>query len=119
MTVFGSLGIPVKGPNQAPGGLPVQPASAVSSDELLMTREAEPFRLGAISQITVIRLVCLKVTGAKRPGPAINFCRPLRCLFFPVEVLGLQECRLPLWIVAMERCIPMRQVIKLKETLGL
>lgn len=49
-----------------PGGLPVQPASAVSGDEPLMTGEAEPFRLGAISRITVIRLLCLKVTAVQR-----------------------------------------------------
>lgn len=105
-----------------PGVLPVQPASAVSSDEPLMTEEAEPFRHGAISQITVIRLLRLKVTAEPRhvhikvlPSFSADVC----AVFFPLEVLVLQECCLSLWIVAMERCIPMRQVIKLKETLGL
>lgn len=48
------------------GVLPVQPASAGSSDEPLMTGEAEPFRLAAISQITVITLLCLMVTAEQR-----------------------------------------------------
>ena len=66
VTVFGSLGIPLAGPIRPQGGLPVQPASAVSSDEPLMTGEAEPFELGAISQITVIKLLCLRVTLEQR-----------------------------------------------------
>lgn len=99
----------------------VQPASAVSGDEPPDDRRgAAPSGSAQSSQITVIRLALSLRSPQKKKEkkrekearahlglPAINLCR----------VLALQSLPPP-WVVAMERCIPKRPGIKLKETLG-
>lgn len=77
----------------------------------------------AISQITVIRLLCLKVTSLQSKGT----CTSRSCLHFPQTLVlsffsswSAAAARVPpLCVVAMGRCVPVRRVIRVEETLGL